>query len=48
MAQGDLEGTKALIEEALEGCRATLGDRHPNTLLSINNLGTLLKGQGPG
>merc|ERR1719424_468310 len=26
--------------------RETLGDRHPNTLTSINNLGFLLKNQG--
>ena len=37
---------KPLYEEALAAFRETLGDRHPNTLTSINNLGSLLKDQG--
>ena len=37
---------KPLLEEALNACRETLGDRHPDTLTSINNLGLLLKAQG--
>ena len=41
--QGDLDSAEALLREALEGCRETLGDRHPNTLTSINNLGLLLQ-----
>jgi hypothetical protein len=35
-----------LLREALEACRATLGDRHPDTLRAINNLGRLLHDQG--
>ena len=37
---------KPLFEEALAARRETLGDRHPDTLISINNLGLLLKAQG--
>ena len=37
---------KPLYEEALAACRETLGDRHPDTLASINNLGLLLQDQG--
>ena len=35
-----------LYREALDGCRATLGDRHPDTLTSINNMGVLLEDMG--
>ena len=35
-----------LYHEALEASRATLGDRHPSTLTSMNNLGSLLHDQG--
>ena len=35
-----------LLREALEGLHSTLGGRHPNTLSSINNLGSLLQGNG--
>ena len=35
-----------LYREALEAHRVTLGDRHPETLASINNLGRLLHDQG--
>ena len=45
-AQGKLDEAGVLLREALEARRATLGDRHPNTLVSINNLGLLLKAQG--
>ena len=34
------------MRKALEASRATLGDRHPSTLTSINNLGGLLHTQG--
>mgnify|MGYP003319805079 CR=1 FL=1 len=37
---------RPLYEEALEGRRAELGDRHPDTLSSINNLGMLLQDLG--
>ena len=39
---------KALREELreLEASRATLGDRHPDTLLSISNMAGLLQDQG--
>ena len=42
--QGDLDGAAPLLREALEAMRETLGDRHPHTLTSINNLGWLLQG----
>ena len=45
-AQGDLEGAAALLREALQGSRETLGDKHPSTLASIGNLGLLLKAKG--
>ena len=41
-----LSSTPALYREALAGKRATLGDTHPHTLTSINNLGMLLQDQG--
>ena len=37
---------RPLLEEALTARRETLGDRHPDTLGSINNLGNLLMAQG--
>ena len=45
-AQGKLDEAGVLLREALEASRATLGDRHPDTLGSINNLGRLLHDQG--
>ena len=41
-----MDEAAALYEEALRGCRETLGDRGLNTLTSINNLGMLLQQQG--
>ena len=41
-AKGDIAAAESLLREALEGQRETLGDRHPDTLGSINNLGLLL------
>ena len=35
-----------MLREALEGRRETLGNRHPSTLISINDLGVLLKAKG--
>ena len=34
------------VREALAARRETLGNRHPRTITSLNNLGTLLKAQG--
>ena len=45
-SQGRLDEARPLLEEALQGCRATLGDRHPHTLISLNNMGALLKEMG--
>ena len=44
--EGDLDGAEPLLRKALEGCRQTLGDRHPYTLTSIACLGGLLKDKG--
>jgi hypothetical protein len=41
-----LAATESLLREGLEGCRATLGDEHANTLASITNLGNLLRNKG--
>ena len=35
-----------LHEEELRASRETLGDRHPDTLISINNMGNLLQVMG--
>ena len=35
-----------LFEEALQARRAALGDRHPATLISISNMGSLLQAMG--
>ena len=42
----DLAAAEPLLREALEVKRETLGNRHPDTLLSINNLGSLLQAKG--
>ena len=44
--QGKLDDAEPLFREALDGRRATLGDRHPSTLTSINNYAQLLRNQG--
>jgi tetratricopeptide (TPR) repeat protein len=44
--QGKLDEAGVLLRDALEASRATLGDRHPKTLTSINHLGLLLQYQG--
>lgn len=41
-----LATARALFREALDGCRSTLGDRHPLTIHSINNLGNILHACG--
>ena len=35
-----------LFREELEACRVTLGGRHPDTLISIDNLAALLQAKG--
>ena len=37
-AKGDLAAAEPLLCEALEGLRVSLGDRHPHTLISIDNM----------
>ena len=44
--QGQIHAAVPLYCEALSASRATLGDRHPHTLISINNLASLLQAQG--
>eukprot|EP00571_Detonula_confervacea_P015166 CAMPEP_0172297666 /NCGR_PEP_ID=MMETSP1058-20130122/602_1 /TAXON_ID=83371 /ORGANISM="Detonula confervacea, Strain CCMP 353" /LENGTH=53 /DNA_ID=CAMNT_0013006841 /DNA_START=35 /DNA_END=193 /DNA_ORIENTATION=- len=43
---GELEEARPLLEEGLRGRRETLGDRHPGTLGSINNMAGLLQELG--
>eukprot|EP00964_Phaeocystis_antarctica_P139927 scaffold104718_cov51-Phaeocystis_antarctica.AAC.1 len=43
---GKLEEARPLLEEALQAWRETLGDRHADTLVSIGNMGQLLKDMG--
>ena len=45
-AQGRLPEAEAYYREALKGLRRVLGDDHPATLLSINNMGLLRRDQG--
>jgi len=44
--QGNYQTSQPLLEEALEKRKATLGDVHPNTLTSMNNLASLYQDQG--
>ena len=45
--QGSAQGLQSFaLSEALAASRATLGDRHPNTLAAIQHLGSLLQAQG--
>ena len=37
---------EARLRALVASCRETLGDKHPQTLLSINNMALLLKDQG--
>ena len=46
MKQGKLSEAESLYHEALRGWREALGDAHPVTLSSLNNLAVLLKDQG--
>jgi hypothetical protein len=43
---GKLGEAEPLFREALEGSRRTLGDAHPQTLVSINNMAHLLLVRG--
>ena len=42
-AMGKLDAAEPLYRRALEDREATLGKRHPDTLISVNNLGLLLQ-----
>ena len=42
-AQGKYDEAEPLVREALALRRKTLGKRHPDTLISVRNLGLLLK-----
>ena len=44
--RGAAAQAEPLCREALEGYRKTLGDEHPHTLATINNLAFLLQNQG--
>ena len=44
--EGKLDEAKPLYEEAVAGQRETLGDKHPKTLDSINNLAKLFYEMG--
>ena len=46
LVRGRLDEARPLFEEFMAGSRAALGDAHPATLTSINNLGMLLQDQG--
>ena len=43
---GKLEEARPLYEEAVQARRETLGDRHPDTLTSISNMGSLQQEMG--
>ena len=44
--KGDLGAAEPLLREDLKLSRETLGDRHPVTLTSMDNLGMLLQAKG--
>ena len=43
---GQLKEARPLLEEDLQASRETLGDRHPDTLISVGNLALLLQEMG--
>ena len=46
MDQGKFAEAEPYYREALEKRRRVLGEEHPDTLVSINNMATLLEKQG--
>jgi tetratricopeptide (TPR) repeat protein len=44
--QGRYEEAETLNRRALEGWEKELGEDHPNTLISVNNLASVLQDQG--
>ena len=44
--QGKYDEAEPLFRKNLETFRETLGDRHPHTLISIGNLGSLMRDKG--
>ena len=45
-AKGDHEGTETLYRQALAGYENTFGPEHPSTLMTVKNLGNLLREKG--
>jgi tetratricopeptide (TPR) repeat protein len=45
-AEGDLAGARPLFARALAICEQALGPDHPDTAVSLNSLGLLLRAQG--
>ena len=45
-AQGEIGEAAPLFREVLAGSCEQLSDKHPSTLVSVNNLAALLKAQG--
>ena len=43
---GKLDEAEPLCREALDARRATLGDKHPKTLVSVSSLASLFQSQG--
>ena len=43
---GQLKEARPLLEEDLQASRETLGDHHPDTLISVGNLALLLQEMG--
>jgi Tfp pilus assembly protein PilF len=44
--RGDYGEAEAMLRRALEGRATVLGQEHPDTLTSVNNLGLVLSRQG--